>query len=295
MATFTTNLPNFDDLWDYDHPDQTEHQFRALLLAAEASGNQDYYLQLLTQIARTEGLQRRFDDAHQTLDTVGARLTDDLPILRVRYLLERGRVFNSSRRPAEGVPLFAAALELAQAHGEDFHAVDAAHMLGIAAPAEERLGWNLRALALAEASAQPRAQDWRGSLYNNIGWTYHDAGRYTEALAMFQQALAWHEAAHKPQETRIARWTVARGLRSLGRYEEALSLQQELLQEAGATGDPKGYGYEEIGECLLALGRADEARPYFAGAYTMLAQDPWLAENAPARLQRLHDLSAPAR
>ena len=154
-------------------------------------------------------------------------------------------------------------------------------MLGIAAPAVERLGWNLRALALAEASPQPRAQGWRGSLYNNIGWTYHDLGQYDDALTMFKKALAWQmnarrgwEAVHA-REVLIASWTVARALRSLGQVDAALACQQSVLvryQESNA--EPGGYLYEELGECLLALGRAEEAQPYFVRAYAMLAQIP---------------------
>ena len=68
-----------------------------------------YRFELLTQIARSQGLQRRFDDAHATLDWVEMVL-NGLPETeaegeaaavtpRIRHLLERGRVFNSSRRP----------------------------------------------------------------------------------------------------------------------------------------------------------------------------------------------------
>jgi hypothetical protein len=47
-----------------------------------------------------------------------------------------------------------------------------------------------------------------------------------------------------------------------------------------------------MGECLLLLNRAAEARPYFARAYAVLSQDPWLAENEPERLRRLKELGA---
>jgi hypothetical protein len=56
-------------------------------------------------------------------------------------------------------------------------------------------------------------------------------------------------------------------------------------------GASDGFVFEELGECLLALGRADEARPYFAQAYAELSQDEWLADNEPARLERLKALS----
>jgi hypothetical protein len=47
---------------------------------------------------------------------------------------------------------------------------------------------------------------------------------------------------------------------------------------------------EELGECLLALGRADEARRYFALAYEKLSADSWLVQNESARLERLRAL-----
>jgi hypothetical protein len=49
-----------------------------------------------------------------------------------------------------------------------------------------------------------------------------------------------------------------------------------------------------LGECLLALDRRVEARPYFARAYSELAQDPWLAEDEPTRLERLKQLGSEA-
>jgi len=69
--------------------------------------------------------------------------------------------------------------------------------------------------------------------------------------------------------------------------DEALTLQQALAKEWAAAGEPDGYVPEEIGECRLALGREGEARAYFAEAYALLSNDPWLAANEPERLRRL--------
>jgi len=66
------SLPDFDALWNYNDPQQTELKFRELLQTAKESNNTSYYAQLLTQIARAEGLQRKFEDAHRTLDNVKA-------------------------------------------------------------------------------------------------------------------------------------------------------------------------------------------------------------------------------
>ncbi len=80
-------------------------------------------------------------------------------------------------------------------------------------------------------------------------------------------------------------------LRSLGLVEEALSKQMALKHEWEADGVEKdGFVFEEIGECLLLLERAEEARRYFSKAYQILSQDPWLAEGEPDRLARLKSL-----
>ena len=283
-------LPDFDDLWDYDNPAVTERKFRELLAQTRASGNISYLAQLLTQIARTQGLQRRFEDAHRTLDEADRLLTGQDARPRIRYFLERGRVFNSSGNPGESRPLFLRAWELAKASSEDFYAVDVAHMMAIIEPPEHQLEWNFKALELAESSSDPRARRWKGSLYNNLGWNYFDAMQYEKALEIFHKALRWREEQQSLKEIRIAKWCVAKTLRMLGRVEEALEMQKVLLDEYERIREKSGYVYEELGECLLAVGRRDEARRFFSQAYNELSKDEWLVANEPDRLKRLDEL-----
>lgn len=85
---------------------------------------------------------------------------------------------------------------------------------------------------------------------------------------------------------------MGRALRSLQRTAEALALQQELLAEwEKSEEEQEGYVFEEVGECLLILGRAAESRAYFAQAYTLLSQDIWMVAQENERLQRLKQLS----
>ena len=287
------SLPDFDARWDYDHPDSTEAVFRAILPMARASGDKDYLAQLLTQIARAQGLQMKFDDATSTLDEAEALLGPESRVARVRVLLERGRVWNSSKQRDRAVPLFTAAWDLARVAGAeglpgaDALAVDAAHMLGIAETGDVSIHWNETAIAYAEHSPDPKARRWLGSLYNNEGWSYHEKGDYTKALGSFQKALEARRVEGDSTKIRVAEWCVARTLRSLGRYEEALATQRRLLAQAQAAGQPDGYVFEEMGECLMGLHRPAEARPYFAVAYEMLSKDPWLQRDEPERLERL--------
>ena len=170
-----------DSLWDFDDPDGSEQRFRALLPGAGQVQGGALLTELLTQIARAEGLEGRFRDADRTLDDAEAAL---LPSD------ERGRVANTARREGRGSSLFLAAWDRARAAGEDALAVDAAHMLGIVEPSEEAWAWNERAMELARRSPEPAARRWVASFANNMGWARHDACAYDEALELFQLALA---------------------------------------------------------------------------------------------------------
>ncbi len=273
-------------IWNFDDPAASEQRFVGELARLNSPHER---AELLTQIARARGLQRRFDEANEVLDAVEAM--GDLPaFVRVRLLLERGRVLNSSGQRDGARPLFEQACELAAHHDEDDLAVDAAHMVAFTCDGDEAMEWNLKALAMAEASTCARARRWAGSLHNNLGWTLHPMGRHDEALAHFEAALAARIEQGDEQQIGIARWCIARCLRSLRRLDEALNIQRELLREHEQRGTTSGYVFEELGECLLELGRAEEARPWFVRAHAELSQDPWLAEREPDRIKRLADL-----
>jgi tetratricopeptide (TPR) repeat protein len=163
-------------------------------------------------------------------------------------------------------------------------------MLGIAEAGDASLQWNRRAIEIAERSADPKARGWLGSLYNNVGWAHHDAGEFETALDFFRQALSAREAEAKENAIHVARWCVARTLRSLGRIDEALGIQWDLLAQGESRGEADGFVHEEIAECLLSREQEGEATPHFAAAYRALSQDRWLARDEAARLDRLRRL-----
>lgn len=244
--------PDFNDIWDYSDPAATESKFRQLLMDAD-NAEPSYRLQLMTQIARTFSLRGRFAEAHDLLDDVQQRMAGH-DLVEIRYLLERGRTYNSAGQAETAVPLFLRAYELAEMSGADYYAVDALHMLGIAAPPHQRLEWNDKAINYAKNSTQERARGWLGSLYNNMGWSLFDEQRYDQALDMFHQALAVREAQGNAENIRIARWCIAKTLRMMGQLEAALAIQYELRD----MGSPDPYVEEEIAACLQALGRSDD-------------------------------------
>ncbi len=287
----TPDLPNFDKQWDYSDPVITELKFLEILAEVDSKQNPGYHLELRTQIARALGLQQRFEEAQALLDEIKDDLLVDYPVAKIRYLLERGRVLNSSVSKEKSKPFFLEAWELGNASNADYYAIDAAHMLGIVEEPAQQLEWNEKALVLAESSADPETKRWIGSLYNNIGWTYHDQQDYEQALFIFTKAQRWRQMNKQVKEIRIADWAVARTHRSLGNIDLALEMQYNLEDEITASGAAEdGYVFEEIGECLLLKGHRDAATSYFQRAWTILSQDPWLQKNEAERLDRLKEL-----
>jgi tetratricopeptide (TPR) repeat protein len=291
-ADFSERL---DKLWDYGKPAESETRFRTELAKHPADSREA--LETATQIARAQGLQRQFAAADALLDGIALKL-DEAPVrVRVRYLLERGRTRNSSGDKPAAIPLFRDAVALRARDtlpGADFYLVDALHMLGIATPPAEQLDWNRKALAAAEASADPRARNWAGSLTHNIGWSYFDSGDPATALVYWQKALPIREAQGNAGNIRLAKWTIARGYRATGKLDDAEKIQLALVAETEKFGEPDGYVYEELAEIAVARGDRAGAAPWAAKAYALLKDDGDLKANDAARLARLADLAKTA-
>jgi tetratricopeptide (TPR) repeat protein len=255
-------------LWKFSDPAGSEQRFRDAL--ATASG--DDAIELQTQIARTYGMRRRFDEARRILAGVEASIPTAGPAAQVRYHLELGRTYASTaHKPDEVTPerreqaraAYTAAFEKAKAARLDHLAIDALHMMVAVdtAPAAQ-LAWNEKAIAYMEASAQPEARKWEGPLRNNVGYAYHLAGRDDEALAQYRLSLAAYEREGRATDVRIARWMIARTLRAQGKAQEALAIQLRLEREWDAAGAPDPYVYEELEALYREAGDAARAATY---------------------------------
>ena len=288
-------LKDFDKLLVGDLA-EAEKNLRELLPQAEALEDKSIYIQILSQIALAEAVQKKFDSAHATLDRAEKHLGVEHHLAKARVLLERGRVFYQEGNTDAARPLFIESFELSEAHGFDYHTINAAHMVPfVAKSAAEKIEWNKRAIELAEKSNSVEAQQWLGSLYNNIGQAYLEAEQYTQALAAFNKALKYREQESYPPNIRVAKWAVARTLRLKGQTHEALPILLALLEEyqsmekTGSFDMPvemfrssRGLVYEELAE----IG-GEKSKIYAALAYADLSQDEWFKRLEPERLERL--------
>ena len=84
-----------------------------------------------------------------------------------------------------------------------------------------------------------------------------------------------------------------------GLHRRAFLSIRHLMAEAGyqdsdlyydEIGKPDGFVYEEIGECLVAQKKVEEAKPYFKKAHALLIKFKWVAEDT-KRVERMKRLA----
>ena len=197
-------------LWDFDDLDASEQRLRTQL---DQETRDVGRAEVLTQLARVQGLRDDFDGCETLLQEAEPLAGDG--VARVRVDLERGRKLRSSGDGAAAAPLFEAAFTRACNLGEYFLAGDAAHMVAIA-DESKTLEWTQRGLELAES--EPDAAYWAGPLLNNLGWHYYDAGDYAAALDTFEQALEVRRSdPANPQAIAWAQEAVDEARKALGR------------------------------------------------------------------------------
>ena len=264
-------------LWDFDDLDGTEARLREQL---DAESDDVGRAEVLTQLARVDGLRGSFEDGDGLLDEAEA-LGGTSTVARARTDLERGRLRRSSGDRERALPLFESAFAIALEGDHRFIAADAAHMAALAAPGrEDFVAWTKRGIEVAEG--HEGAAYWVGPLLNNLGWEYSDAGEHELALDAFERALAARE--RDPENAaaiEIALYAVGKTLRALGRADEALPLLERALDSAATRDHEDGWLHEELAEEYAVLGREADARAQARLAVLLLERDdPSFAEDA---------------
>ena len=201
-------------LWDFDDLDATEARLRAQLAAEAAKGGR---AEVLTQLARVQGLREQFDEGERLLIEAEGLAGDSAPA-RLRVDLERGRLLRSSGDPAAALPLFVSTFDAAVEAGEQFLAADAAHMAALAAPDHaSKLAWTQRGVKIAEATDDRDVAYWLGPLLNNLGVEYAESGDKSAALDAFERAL--EVRLRYPENAKTIQWardSVEEARRALG-------------------------------------------------------------------------------
>jgi tetratricopeptide (TPR) repeat protein len=247
----TLSADRLRSLWDFSDLDASERRLRAALAA---EGDDSGRAEVMTQLARIDGLRGRYPDGQRLVADAEALAGED-DVVRARVLLERGRLLRLSGDLAAALPLFEEAFESALRAHQDFIAADAAHM---AALAGDMVTWTQRGVELGEAS--PAAAPWIAMLLSNLGWWRLQRGEYAEALAAYQGSLAAHTRnGDKPYLREVARCGVAKSLRGLRRADEAVALLEHAVAWADGVGRPDRVFHEELAAAYSEVGREHDA------------------------------------
>lgn len=257
-------------IWHFDDLDSTDDRFRMLL---DEEPNAGARAEILTQLARVQGLRGRFEAGERLIEEAEA-LAGTSAAASVRIDLERGRLRRSSGDAEQALPLFESAYEAAIEAREFALAADAAHMAALAAPGRDGMhAWTRRGIELAESADDPSVRYWLGPLLNNLGWERFESAEYDEALAAFERALHEREA-HQENTSALAfsRYAVGKTLHALGRTEEATPLLERAVEWAETEGTSDGWFHEALASGYADLGRAAEAATHAEKALDLLPE-----------------------
>lgn len=284
-------FPDIDGFWQMGDLGATERAMTRSLPAFDESAPTVEAVEGLTQWARLKALRGELEESRQMLALARKNLPADggeaWVQAELRWNLEYGRWLCFSSLPAKAAPFFMEAWDKALKADRLYFAIDAALMMSVIQSPKMRREWLERALKVAEQASTEQARLWLPVLYEMSGWDIFDSRRYEEALTHFEKAVELWRAVDGGARGRSARWAAARVLRALAREEESLARQKELEGELAIAGDVNGYVDLEIAECLLQMGRGEEAKPRFEAAHKWLSADRYYADNHPSELERI--------
>jgi tetratricopeptide (TPR) repeat protein len=295
-SQLSAKFHDLEQLWNPADVAASEAAYRALLLEGQklTGRERSYLIELYSLIARTEAYQEKYAEARSTLEAAEVLLEEQqsfyLVSAKIRWLIEYGRLHILAKTPSQAKKFFSEAWTLSINSAEDYFAVEIAQLLAATEPQKTQQAWITRAIEIAESSPLPKSKKWLGGLYTSLGWKFYDLRQFENALEGFQKSLRHHKAHGSPREQFVAQWSIGKVLRTQGKTEEALSIQQALLAELGIGGARDGRLYEELAECLQTLKRTTEAQLYFELAYRELSADEWIQDNQPVKLKRMKDL-----
>jgi tetratricopeptide (TPR) repeat protein len=197
------------------------------------------------------------------------------------HRLTRARTFLG--RHAEASALQKEVLRIARETGDDRLEASTLYAGFVIARNEDR--WKNLESVLLQALGKAKGVDrplLLASIYDALGCTCGEAGRYDEAKTWFDKALD-AGGAFELMETSRTLGNISELLRRRGQWSEVMPHAQRQLALATKIGDrhAEAYALLQIGQCLAHAGRQREAIDHMAEALTITTSinAPRLAEN----------------
>jgi tetratricopeptide (TPR) repeat protein len=271
-------LEQADGIFRRGENEQAAELYKLAAEAAEREMVMGIRVEALAQVARCELKLGRKEEGRHWLMMAAEIATDQMPRAWSRYLGVRGRFEWMDDDLEKATATFQEMYDYCLAHDLHERAVDAAHMVAITAPPEEQILWARRGIEAAEAGG---LEGWLGPLWNNLGWTYDDLGRYEESLEALLKAREYHWKLGGEMNKLIADWSVGHAYRMTGRTEEAARWMRPVLawserlyaaEQSPEAAEWIGHSCREMGELALQHENLPEALEYLQRAQERLQE-----------------------
>ncbi len=257
-------LESADELFGARRYDQAGEIYKLAAQAAEREMVQGIQIEALSQVARCHLIQGRKEEGRSWLVQAEKLATPQMPKAWSRYLGVRGRFEWRDDHLETATKTFEQMYDYCLQHELHERAVDAAHMVAITGPHEEQILWAQKGI---EAAEKGNIEGWLGPLWNNLGWTYEEMGRYQESLDALLKARDYHWKLGSEYNKLVADWSVGHAHRKLEQLDEAEIWLRPVLSWAERiyASDPSpeaaewvGHSCRELGEVAIVRGELGE-------------------------------------
>jgi tetratricopeptide (TPR) repeat protein len=165
--------------------------------------------------------------------------------------------------------------------------IETAYMFSITLPQKLRREWLMRALEITRNSQDADSKKWFPLLLMSEAWHHFDAHRFEEALEIFRAAQNQCQEVENSNLRRILKWCEARALRALKQPDQALKIQEDILNTMDRPEVMDGFVYLEIAECWQDLHLKSKSQPYYEMALAALEKNTWYSDNYGHELSRI--------
>lgn len=274
MSKSAEFLQEGDDLFSDREPGEALEIYVEAADAATDEKNNSNLVEAYSQVARCYLATNRKEEGREWLARAAEVATDKEPEGWSRYLGVRGRyewkdAAEKARAISPEAPkaavTFKEMYQFCMANNLFDRAIDAANMVTITGQMEERVEWGKMGI---EAAEKGNLESWLAPLWNNLGWTYSDLGRYEESLEALKKAREYHYKKENEKAMLIADWSVGHAHRMAGQLDSASVWMNEVYDWAVIRYDQEslpenaewvGFSHRELGEIALADGENKKA------------------------------------
>lgn len=280
-------LQKGDDLFNDRKMEEALEIYVEAAVAASDEKNNSNLVEAYCQVARCYLSAKRKEEGRDWLARAAEVATDQEPGGWSRYLGVRGR-FEWQDAAAEAKAVSPEAPVAAGTFKEMYQfciandlfnrAVDAANMMTITGGMEERVDWGIRGI---EAAEKGNLESWLAPLWNNLGWTYNDLGRYEESLEALKKARDYHYKKENELAKLIADWSVGHAYRMPGQLDSAStwmngvydwSVKRYDEDSKAENAEWLGFSHRELGDIALAQGDRKTALDHLKKAKKYLTE-----------------------